>query len=80
MKIEVKENPKKLVLFWISREEGTDKIFIDALKPQFKAWKAKGYQAVLMESGTGNLEDSMYQLMKQNYVSLAKRQLADEKA
>lgn len=78
MRIEVKESPHPLVLFWISREEGADKEFMELLKPQFRAWKSKKYQPILFESGAGNQEDSMYLLMKRNYEILAKRQFVSD--
>lgn len=79
MKIEVKEAPYKMVLFWITKGEGENKEFLESLKPMFKEYKAKKYLPVVMESGTGNLEDSMYLLMKQNYEALARKQLRRER-
>ena len=72
MKIEVRERPYKTVLFWVSRKEASDKAFMATLKPQFAKWKAQKYQPVVLESGEGNLEESMYMLMKRNLEILAK--------
>lgn len=72
MKIEVRESPYKMVLFWVSQEEASDKALMAFLKPQFAKWKALKYQPVVLESGKGNLEESMYMLMKRNLELLAK--------
>lgn len=80
MKFEVKDAPRKIATFWISAEEAEDKVFMASLKPQFAIWKDKGYLPVVMESGKGRLEDSLYLLMKHNYELLAQKQLAAEKA
>ena len=71
MKIEVRERPYKAVLFWLSREEAGDESLIASLTPQFSKWKSKNYLPVVFESGDGNLEDSMYMLMKRNLEVLA---------
>lgn len=80
MRFEVKKAPRKIATFWISAEEGRNQTFMASLKPQFKIWKDKGYLPVVMESGEGSLEDSMYLLMKHNYELLAQKQLSAEKA
>ena len=72
MKIEIRERPFKTVLFWMSKEEAADKELNASLKPQFAEWKKKKYLPVVFESGDGNLEDSMYMLMKRNIEVLAK--------
>ena len=80
MKIQYKENAPKLVYIWLSREEGQDKALLESLKPHYAEWKKQGYMPVVMESGEGKLEDSMYLLMKHNYELLAKKLLSAEKA
>ena len=72
MKIEVRERPYKTVLFWLSREEAGDEDLMASLNPQFSKWKAKNYLPVVFQSGDGDLEDSMYMLMKRNLEVLAK--------
>lgn len=72
MKIEIRERPFKTVLFWMSKEEAADKELNASLKPRFAEWKKKKYLPVIFESGDGNLEDSMYMLMKRNLEVLAK--------
>ncbi len=79
MKFEIRETPIKAALFWISKEEARDKEFMAKLKPQFKKWKAKGYLPAVFESGEGNLEDSMYLLMKHNMKVLAKSDMSLER-
>lgn len=80
MKIQYKSSPPKLVYIWLSREEGQDQSLLDSLKPRYAQWKKQGYMPVVMESGNGKLEDSMYLLMKHNYELIAKRQLSAEKS
>ena len=72
MKIEIRERPFKTVLIWMSKEEAADKQLNASLKSQFAEWKKKKYLPVVFESGDGNLEDSMYMLMKRNLEVLAK--------
>lgn len=78
MEIEVRENPRKAVFYWMSAEEAQNKELMASLEPQFNEWKAKNYQPIIFESGSGKLEDSLYLLMKQNYEKLAKKQLEEE--
>lgn len=80
MKIEAREIPHKTVLFWLSRAEAADSQVMDSLKPLFKNWKNRGYLPVVFESGEGDMNDSMYLLMKRNFELLAKKELAAEAA
>ena len=73
MKIEKRERPYKTVFFWMSEEEVADKALMASLQPQFLAWKAQNYLPVVMESGKGTLEDSVYMLLKRNLETIAKR-------
>lgn len=73
MKIEVREVPFKIIMFWISAEEANDDRFMSSLKSRFKHLKDKKYLPVVLESGKGSLEDHMYLLMKHNYDLIAKR-------
>ena len=72
MKIEIRERPYKTVLLWMSKEEAADEELQASLKPKFAEWKKKNYLPIVFESGEGNLEDSMYMLMKRNLEVLAK--------
>lgn len=76
MKIEIRERPHKTVLYWLNREEGSDKMLLASLRPEFKGWKLRKYQPVILESGKENLEDGMYMLMKRNYEIIAKKELS----
>ena len=73
MRIEVRDAPRKVVYFWLSKSEAADKKLMDALKLQFKEWKNKNYLPVVFESGSESLEDNMYMLMKRNMELLAKK-------
>ncbi len=75
MRIQISEKPMKAVLFYISKEEGADKEFMNSLNPQFNAWKARGYFPAVFESGNGSLEDAMYLLMKHNIELKAEKRL-----
>lgn len=66
------EHPKKMVCYWMSREEGRDEKLMTSLKPQFQEWRSKKYQPVIYISGTSRLEDCIYMLMKRNYESILK--------
>lgn len=80
MKIEVREIPHKTVFFWLSRAEAADSRIMNSLTPQFKIFKNQGYTPVVFESGIGNLENSIYMLLKHNYEILAKKELTAETA
>ena len=67
MKIEFKEKPRKKVLIWLSEDEANDSELGLKLKLKYAEWKSQGYLPVVFKSGSGNLEDSMYLLMKHNY-------------
>ena len=72
MKIEIRERPYKTVLLWMSSEEAADEDLKASLKPRFAEWKKNKYLPIVFESGEGNLEDSMYMMMKRNLEVLAK--------
>lgn len=48
MKIEVREHPYKTVMFRLSKEECEDKNLLASLQPQFKEWKSRKYQPVVL--------------------------------
>ncbi len=79
MRIQVKEEPLKAVLFYISEEEAADKELMDSLNPQFDSWKAKGYLPTVFESGKGSLEDTMHSLMKYNIELMAEKRVKARK-
>jgi hypothetical protein len=53
---------KGFVLFWEGKNEKLDKETVDC----FRMIKRAGILPVVIESGSGDLEDSIYKLMKQN--------------
>lgn len=73
MRIEVRDAPRKVVYFWLSKSEAADKKLMDSLKAQFKEWKNKNYLPIVFESGGESLEDNMYMLMKRNMELLANK-------
>ncbi|MBR3588980.1 MAG: hypothetical protein IKL16_05410 [Clostridia bacterium] len=73
MKIDVKEKPRKMVLIWLSVDEANDRDLMHTLEEKYGEWKNQGYLPVVFKSGTGNLEDSMYLLMKHNYEVYAQK-------
>lgn len=75
MKIRVKEEPIKAVLFFISEDEAVNEELMNFLNSQFHEWKLKGYLPTVFESGKGSLEDNMYSLMKYNTEILAKKRV-----
>ncbi|MBQ7503790.1 MAG: hypothetical protein IJT79_00525 [Ruminococcus sp.] len=53
---------KGFILFWEGKNEKLDK----ETKDCFRMIKRAGILPVVIESGSGDLEDSIYRLMKQN--------------
>ncbi len=78
MRIQIEEQPQKIVYIWISQEEGRNQELLDSLKPQYPEWKRQGYLPVVMESGGRRFEDLLYLLMKINYERMAEEQLKAE--
>lgn len=75
MKIEIREVPHKTVFVWLSAEEAADEVLMTSLRANYAKWRARGFLPVVFESGRGDLENSMYQLMKHNYQTIAKNKL-----
>ena len=73
MRIEVKEKPCRMVLFYLSRKEAADKKLQQSLKENARIWKENSFLSVVVESGTDDLEDSLYCLMKQNRKAIAEK-------
>lgn len=78
MKFEIRESPYKFAIFWLSREESESPEFMAGLRTEYKLWKEKGYQPVVFCSGTGSLEDCVYQLIKHNHEVMANRLISAE--
>ena len=73
MRVEVKEQPCKLILFYLSREESADKNLRQALRENAQIWKDNSFLSVVVESGEDDIEDSLYCLMKQNRKAVAEK-------
>lgn len=73
MRIEVKEKPCKMVLFYLSRKEAANQKLRQTLKENARIWKENSFLSVVVESGTDDLEDSLYCLMKQNRKAIAEK-------
>ncbi len=72
MRVEIKEEPFKAILFWLSKNESTDEELMSSLKNKFPSLKKDGYQPIVYISGNGNLEDAIYQLIKYNLEEMVK--------
>lgn len=70
MKIEVRERPRKMILYWMSKDESQNTDLMLSLRSEFKMWKTHNYQPVVFVSGEGNMQDSMYLLMKRNRLNM----------
>ena len=64
-------------LYYGNQKDGS---VLESIRPEFKVWKSKGYQPVVFRSGNADLEDSLYGLMKHNYMLEAKRRADAEAA
>ncbi|MCH5297002.1 MAG: hypothetical protein J1E85_04955 [Ruminococcus sp.] len=73
MRIEVKEKPCKMVLFYLNHKEAADQKLRQSLKENARIWKEQSFLSVVVESGADDLEDSLYCLMKQNRKAVAEK-------
>ena len=64
MKIQTMQAPKKAQVYWLSRDEAQDEGVKMLLQNDFALQKEQGVLPVVIESGTGNLEEALYLLMK----------------
>ena len=78
MRIQVKEEPFKAVLFWLSKQEAADKEGMATLKAIFPSIKEEGYLPVIYESGDGDLEESITLLIKNHIYEMAKESLKND--
>ena len=76
MEIDVRDK-KKRVYIWLTRAESEDPALKESLKPIYQEYKAKKYLVAVYESGTGNLEESIRDLLLYNRVRL--RELEEPK-
>lgn len=64
MKIQTIQAPKKVQVYWLSRDEAQDEAVKTFLKNDFALQKEQGVLPVVIESGGGSLEEALYLLMK----------------
>ena len=76
MEMEVRAKEKR-VYIWLTRAESEDPALKESLKPIYQEYKAKKYLVAVYESGTGNLEESIRDLLLYNRVRL--RELEEPK-
>ena len=76
MEMEVR-NKEKRVYIWLTRAESEDPALKESLKPIYQEYKAKKYLVAVYESGTGDLEGSIRDLLLYNRVRL--RELEEPK-
>lgn len=76
MLVDVDEN-KKIVYYYLSREERDNKEFRESLKPSYKEWKEKGYITCVFLSGDGDLLELTKELLIHNKMVLAKKELEE---
>ncbi len=78
------DNERKVACWFFTNAEQEDaagmEAAIETIRPQFAEWKAKGYMPAIFRSGKADLEDTMYGLIKHNYMVMARKELAEEKA
>lgn len=61
-----KDEEKKIVYFWLSRQEKDDADFRESLKPQYAKCKSEGYTVCVFLSGSGSLFESTKNLLLHN--------------
>ena len=76
MEMEVRDKEKR-VYIWLTRAESEDPALKESLKPIYQEYKAKKYLVAVYESGTGDLEGSIRDLLLYNRVRL--RELEEPK-
>lgn len=78
MLVEIDEK-RKIIYFFLSREERDDLAFREALKPQYKVLKEKGYISCVFLSGDEDLKENTTELLKHNIKVMAKKALTAER-
>lgn len=73
------QGKSKAVMFWLINEEKNNPVLRESLKPLFRESKAQGYLPVVMQSGEGDLKESMKSLMKHEGRRMARAELTAEK-
>lgn len=70
---------KKIVLYYLSREERDNEAFRESLKPSYREWKDKGYKTCVFLSGDGDLVELTKELLIHNKMVLAQKALEERK-
>lgn len=78
MEIEVLED-KKQVHIWLTKEEAGNEQLKEQLKQFYKKSKEKGYLTVVFESGTGDLQETIRELLIYNMYRSTEKQLEKER-
>ncbi len=68
---DIKEEPIKAVLYYISQEEYANEALMASVRAECAEYKEQKYQPVIFISGNESLEVSMYWLLKHNLKVLA---------
>ena len=69
---------KKMVFYWLSREERDNQPYRDSLIPEQKEWYSKGYKVVVFLSGDGDLYENTLGLLLHNRDLYAKKMMLKE--
>lgn len=69
------DHEKKLVCYYLSRQERDDKVFRESLKPEYQLWKERGYLSCVFLSGDGDLKESIEELIRHNLEVMAKKEV-----
>ena len=64
MKIKTMDAPKRAQIYWLSRSEMKDEAVSMFLQNDFSLQKEQKILPVVIESGSGELEEQLYLLMK----------------
>lgn len=70
------DHEKKLVCYYLSRQERDDKVFRESLKPEYQLWKERGYLTCVFLSGDGDLKEAIEGLIRHNLEVMAKKEVA----
>ena len=68
---------KKIVYYFLSRQERDDKVFRESLIPEYQIWKERGYLSCLFLSGDEDLKENIEDLIRHNLWVMAKKNLKE---
>lgn len=78
MEINVNDE-RKMVEFWLSRDEQSDSALLESLKPQYKKYAEKKYLVAVFQSGKRDLCEATADLLCYNRTRLAQKEIAAER-